>query len=194
MIHVPRQESFVAQQNGKRRIDRILAPGFVEGLERLSMDELKGRRDECLAEREYQSLLRRLVQGRLDILRADLERRRSGVQGPPYGPDEASLVHEVATTISSGVTAGSSRGEALKLLVPPDEMSLARRRVESLVADPAISDPRTLGDGELAEVVERLTLEERQVSADRAAVIAVHDRLQAELRRRYRDDPSLVIT
>ena len=87
-----------------------------------------------------------------------------------------------------------SRGEVLRLLVPPEEMSLARRRVESLVADPGISDPRTLSDADLAEVVERLRSEEREVSEDRAAVIGVHDRLQGELRRRYREDPSLAIS
>jgi hypothetical protein len=73
-------------------------------------------------------------------------------------------------------------------------MSLARRRVESLVADPAISDPRALSDADLADVVERLRSEERQVSEDRAAVIEVHDRLQAELRRRYRENPSLALS
>ena len=34
--------------------------------------------------------------------------------------------------------------------------------------------------------------EERRVSSDRAAVIRVHDRLQEELKRRYRDDPSQI--
>ena len=179
------------EPNGKRRIDRIVAPGYVEGLDRLPIDELRRRRDECLAEREYQSLLRRLVQGRLDILGAHLERRRSG-DAEAFGLDDQSLVHELAASMAS--PGGGSRGEALRLLVPPEEMGLARRRVESLVADPGISDPRALSDADLADVVERLRSEERHVSADRAAVIGVHDRLQSELRRRYREDPSLALS
>jgi hypothetical protein len=182
----------VPDPNGKRRIDRIVAPGYAEGLDRLPLDELKRRRDECLAEREYQSLLRRLVQGRLDILGANLDRRRSG-KVEAFGPDDQSMVQELATSMASPGGSGS-RGEVLRLLVPPEEMSLARRRVESLVADPGISDPRTLSDADLAEVVERLRSEEREVSEDRAAVIGVHDRLQGELRRRYREDPSLAIS
>ncbi len=180
------------EPNGKRRIDRIVAPGYAEGLDRLPIDELKRRRDECLAEREYQSLLRRLVQGRLDILGSHLQRRRSG-EGEAFGLDDQSLVHELATSMASPGGSGS-RGEVLRLLVPPEEMHLARRRVESLVADPGISDPRALSDADLADVVERLRTEERQVSEDRAAVIEVHDRLQGELRRRYREDPSLAIS
>src|SRR5436309_1002923 len=145
-----------AQPNGNRRLDRITAPGFVEGLQDLSLADLRARRDECLAEREYLSLLRRLVQGRLDIVRAEVERRRTG-------GDPSSLVDHVAHAMSQESTAGSSRGEAVRLLVPPEEMSLARRRVENLVADSALSDPRTLPDDELTHAMERLEVEERTV-------------------------------
>ena len=46
------------------RITRVLDPAFVEGLTDQPIDELRHRRDEALAEREYQSYLRRLVQVR----------------------------------------------------------------------------------------------------------------------------------
>ncbi|MDP9343052.1 MAG: hypothetical protein M3Q23_13390 [Actinomycetota bacterium] len=183
----------MAEPNGKRRIDRIQGPGYAEDLERLPLDEVRRRRDECLAEREYQSLLRRLLQGRLDILSAHLDHRRAG-DVEPFGPDDESIVQELAHSMAPPGGGSGSRGEVLRLLVPPEEMSLARRRVESLIADPAISDPRALSDDDLAEVVDRLRSEEQGVSADRAAVIEAHDRLQAELRRRYRDDPSLIVT
>jgi hypothetical protein len=58
------------------------------------------------------------------------------------------------------------------------------------VADTSISDPRSLTDDELQQAATRLAEEERTVSADRAAVIGVHDRLQEELKRRYKKDPS----
>jgi len=172
------------RKGGKRRIDRLLAPAYGENLGELPLSEVKRRRDESLAEREYQSLLRRLVQGRLDILRAEQARRDSG-------EEEGSLVENlVAALASDGPAGGSSRGEALRLTVPPEEMTLARRRVEQLVADTTISDPRSLTDDELQQAATRLAEEERTVSADRAAVIGVHDRLQEELKRRYKKDPS----
>ncbi len=174
-------------EGGHRRIDRILDPSFVYGLEELTLQEVKRRRDDCLAEREYQSLLRRLVQGRLDVVRAETERRRTG-------EEESSLVERLARTLSQNGPSGPTRGEALKLLVPPEEMALARRRVEALVADPELSDPRALADEDLAAAAGRFEAEEHTVSADRAAVIAVHDRLQGELKRRYRADPSGVLT
>jgi hypothetical protein len=61
-----------------RRIDRVRDPAFVEGLGDLSLDDLRERRDECMAEREYLSLLRRLLQGRAEILQAELEGRGEG--------------------------------------------------------------------------------------------------------------------
>jgi len=168
---------------GKRRIDRILSAAFTQSLSSLPLAEVRARRDACLAEREYQSLLRRLVQGRLDILRAEATRRGSG-------GDEPNLVRGVTEALSGeGRTAGT-RGEALRLMVPPEEMSLARRRVEGLVADPSISDPRALTDEQLAAAIGRLEREERQVSDQRRLVLDIHDRLQDELKRRYRENPA----
>jgi hypothetical protein len=61
---------------GQRRIDRVLDPGFTEGVDRLALPELRARREE--AEEADVSYLRRLLQGRLDILRAELVRRSAG--------------------------------------------------------------------------------------------------------------------
>jgi hypothetical protein len=176
----------VSEQGGNRRIDHIREPGFVEALAELPLDELRRRRDECLAEREYLSFLRRLVQGRAEILAAEVERRRGDAAQEP-------LVERLAT-ILGGEGQGPSRGEAVKVGLPEEELLLARRRVERLVSDAAISDPGQLDDGTLAEAVDLLVREEQEVSEARGAVIDVLDRLQDELKRRYKDDPSLVLT
>jgi hypothetical protein len=175
----------VSEQTGNRRIDRILEPTFVEGLDALPLDELRARRDECLAEREYLSLLRRLVQGRAEILRAEVDRRGGG--------DDAPIVERLSTILSSD-TQGPSRGEAVRVGVPDEEMLLARRRVERLVADAGLSDPDSLDDDQLERAVEVLANEEQEISRARASVIDALDRLQDELKRRYREDPSLVLT
>ena len=176
----------MSEQVGNRRIDRIRRPEFVQGLPELSLDELRERRDECYAEREYLSLLRRLVQGRAEILRAEVERRGSGA-------DAGSLVDELSTILSSE-SQGPSRGEAVKVGVPEEEMLLARRSVERLVADAEISDPGALDDDRLGAAVDLLAREEREVSAARNDVLHVMDELQEELKRRYREDPSLVLS
>jgi len=173
-------------EQGNRRIDRIRRPDFLQDLAGIPLDELRERREECLAEREYLSLLRRLVQGRAEILKAEVDRRG--------GADtEGTLVEQLAAILTTEPR-GSSRGEAIKVGVPEEEMLLARRRVERLVSDVGLSDPTALSDERLAEAVDALVREEREVSASRSAVIDVLDALQEELKRRYKDDPSLVLS
>jgi hypothetical protein len=176
----------VTVQGGSRRIDRILRPEYADGLSAMSLDELRSRRDECLAEREYLSLLRRLVQGRAEILKAELERRGGSGQ-------EGTLVERLSKVLSSE-SHGTSRGEAVKVGLPEEEMLQARRRVERLAMDAGLSDTTPLDDGQLSGAVDLLEAEEQEVSRDRAAVIEVLDRVQDELKRRYKEDPSLVLS
>jgi hypothetical protein len=178
--------SDLSEENGNRRIDRILDPGYVDRLEALSLDDLRARRDECLAEREYLSLLRRLVQGRAEILRAEIDRRGTGADDEP-------LVERLSTILATeGHT--PSRGEAVRVGVPEEEMLLARRRIERLVADAGLSDPGALDDDQLRSAVDALATEEHEVSQARTHVIDALDRLQEELKRRYKQDPSLVLS
>jgi hypothetical protein len=177
----------MTEKGGHRRVDRIRDPGYATGLGHLPLEELREKRDECMAEREYLSLLRRLVQGRAEILKAELGARESGDETAP-------LVDRLATILSADEhTRGSARGEALRVGVPEEELLLARRRVERLVADAGLSDPTALDDDTLGQAVEVMLAEERQVSQARSEVMRVLDALQEELKRRYKDDPTLAL-
>jgi hypothetical protein len=171
---------------GHRRIDRIRDTAYLEGVGELSLEDLRARRDECLAEREYLSLLRRLVQGRAEILQAELASRGAESDAGP-------LVDRLAQILAGDEPQSAARGEAVRVGLPEDEMLLARRRVERIVADAQLSDPSGMDDQHLAEAVEMLADEERQVSDARGDVIRVLDVLQDELKRRYKDDPSLAL-
>jgi hypothetical protein len=170
---------------GHRRIDRIRDAAYLEDVGDLSLEDLRARRDECLAEREYLSLLRRLVQGRAEILKAELASRGTD--------DAAPLVDRLAQILAGDEPQTQARGEAVRVGLPEEEMLLARRRVERIVADATLSDPSSMDDRQLSDVVEMLSEEERQVSDARGDVIRVLDVLQDELKRRYKDDPSLAL-
>jgi hypothetical protein len=168
-----------------RRIDRIRDPSYLDGIEGHPLEDVRARRDECMAEREYLSLLRRLVQGRAEILKAELASRGSD--------DTRPLVDRLSEILASDQPV-TSRGEAMKVSLPEQEMLLARRRIERLVADAGISDPSELDDDRLKEAVDVLAGEEREVSAQRGDVHRVLDALQDELKRRYKEDPSLALS
>lgn len=166
-----------------RRIDKIRDPSFVVGLDGVSIEDLRARRDDCLAEREHLSLLRRLLQGRAEILKAEVERRSGG--------DDSPLIDRLSQILADDDHPVTSRGEAVRVSLPEDEMLLARRRVERLASDATLSDPGALDDDQLASTIEALATEEQGVSQARREVIAALDALQDELKRRYKDDPTL---
>jgi hypothetical protein len=175
------------EQRGNRRIDRITAPGFVDGLSELSLEELRARRDDCLAEREYLSLLRRLLQGRAEILQAEIDARGAG-------EDRTPLIERLTAILAADEHPVTSRGEAVRVVIPEEEMLLARRRVERLAGDAGISDPAALDDDDLEAAIEALAAEEQTISETRHEVIVALDALQDELKRRFKDDPSLALS
>jgi hypothetical protein len=167
------------QNPGRRRIDRIMREDFGANPQDLSLEEVRSRRDDCLAEREYLSYLRRLFHGRLEILRAEQKARAEGVEVP--------LVDRLASILGSDTPIGPSRGEALRLGLPEEEMNNARRRVEKILDSVAFSDPSVLDDDKLVAAIEALEAEEHEVSATRRRVLDLHDLFQEEIKRRYRD-------
>src|SRR5205085_12270333 len=129
---------------------------------------------ECLAEREFLSYLRRLLQGRLEILLDERKARETGEEPPP-------LVERLASIFAAETPTGPGRGEPLRLGIPEEEMNQARRRVERLLDDAAISDPTSLSDEALTVAIDKLQLEEREISDQRKVVMDSHDRLQDEV-------------
>ena len=167
------------------RTSAVLDPSFVEGLGELSTEEVRHRRDQALAEREFASYLRRLVQVRQDLLVSERKRRAAGQEQQP-------LVERLASVLTEGPRAGPGRGEALRTVLSTRDVEEAERRADAIFDEAGLSDPERLGDDQLERSLAVLREGERAVSADRSAVIRVHDRLQEELKRRYREDPSQI--
>jgi hypothetical protein len=168
------------------RTEEVLDPAFVEGLESLDLDELRRRRDRSLAERDYQSYLRRLVQVRQDILSAEQARREAGRAEEP-------LIDRLTAVLSKGSRA-PGRGEALRMSLDQGDMDAAERWLQERAPAIDVANPDALSDGELGEAIDELGRGEREVSDRRTSVLRVHDRLQDEVKRRYREDPSVIPT
>ena len=168
---------------GNRRIDKVLDPDFVAGLGQISLDELRERRKEAEQEETDLSYMRRLLQGRLDILRAELA-RRSG---------DGSDLLDALPQILADDPSGGPRGLGRHVAAEPSRADAHRRYVEALVADVDLSNPDAHDDASLSKVLETLEAEEHKVSESRRAVQKVMDALTGEVTRRYREgdaDPS----
>jgi hypothetical protein len=174
---------------GHRRPERtatVLEPSFCGRLDELATEEVRTRRDLALAERDYQSYLRRLIQARQDLLEQERARRQSGGE-----PD--ALVDRLISVLSTGPQ-GGSRGEALRLQVPAEDIASAEAEMRALLGEADLAEPAAMEDQDLQTALEALRGAERRVSEDRSSVFGVHDRLQEELMRRYRQDPSEIVS
>ena len=60
---------------GRRRIDRVLAEDYLADLPGRDTDEVRSMRREAQQEEADLSYVRRMLQGRMDILRAERARR-----------------------------------------------------------------------------------------------------------------------
>lgn len=162
---------------GRRRVDRVLGKGFLDDLEGLSLQELRERRHDAEQEDADLSYIRRLLQGRLDIIRAERDRRAK----------EAGerVVDHLAAVLADGPR--STHGSGRFLSVEPSRVAESRRRVEQLIADPHLSDIDTLTDGEIAQAYQEISDHEQAVSDLRHRVQVAMDTLTAEVARRYRD-------
>ena len=165
-------------QQGNRRIDRVLAEGYLEGLQALSMEGVRERRREAEQEEVDLSYIRRMIQGRLDILRAELNRRDGATSG--------TLVESLPAILADEPRA-PARGMGRHSTVEPSRADSHRRYVEALVADVDLSDVASRSIDELAHALRTLSEEEQSVSVKRRDVQDVMDACSAEVTRRYRD-------
>ena len=163
---------------GNRRIDKVLAEGFSDALESLPLDEVRERRHEAEQEETDLSYLRRVLQGRLDILRAELARRNG---------EEIDLVESLSSILADEGAVGAPRGLGRHSAVEPSRADAHRRHVEALIADVDLSNPSAHDDASLQRVLGVLESEEHEVSEKRRQVQKVMDALTAEITRRYRE-------
>ena len=163
---------------GTRRIDRVLAEDFLSGVAEVPLPDLRQLRQDAEQEEVDVSYLRRMVQGRLDVIRAELNRRA--------GKGTGNLVDDLAGILADEPR-GPARGMGRHVTAEPSRTDSHRRYVESLVADVDLSDVSARSEDELANAMQTLADEERTLSAKRRQVQTVMDACSAEITRRYRD-------
>lgn len=164
---------------GTRRIDRVLAEDYLAGLGEAPLADVRALRDEAEQEEVDLSYIRRMVQGHLDIVRAELNRRDGS--GPA-----GTLVEGLAKTLADEPR-GPARGLGRHSTVEPSRVDSHRRYVEALVADVDLTDTGARSSDELHHAMRVLSEEEQVLSAKRREVQQVMDACSAEITRRYRD-------
>ncbi len=166
-------------------VDRLLAPEFVAGIGEAPIEELRSKRDECHRAETALSYVRRLLQGRLDIVHAEMERRAEGdpeahpsdlIDRLPEilaGPSRSATPSHLPLTTLPGVAAGMSDSLDLELT----SLGGVEELPSNLIA---------LDDEALHRAADDLQAQEEQVSARRHAIHKRIDELQAQIVARHK--------
>jgi hypothetical protein len=186
----------------REEVDKLLAPAFVDGLGEASIDEIRARRDECRRVEDLISYLRRVIQGQIDVVTAEIEMRAGGVAG-----DAGRLVHDLPSILSGPPQAPSgsqairqqvSMGTASALSevfgdsqeLTPDEIAaaLSPELAGALLTGDTLpgANLASFGDVELTKIVENLQLQEADLSAQRRILHERLDQLTAAMVDRYK--------
>lgn len=161
-------------------LERILHHGYLDDLAASDVAAVRERRAECQRVETQLSYLRRLIQGRHDIVVGELDRRHSG--GDPG--DVASLVERLPEILSDRVR-GPGSGRLPSTIEPPQPSGRLLARVESIDEAIALDRPDAMGEPELVGAEAELAELEREVSSLRHELFERIDAVEAELTQRY---------
>jgi hypothetical protein len=168
-------------------LDRLLDDAYLGDLARRSLDEVRAMRAECQEVETGLSYLRRLVQGRLDIVGLELSRRADG--GDPG--DLTDLIAKLPETLADRTRAPGT-GRLPQLLAPGEVDPALEAELDGIVAHGELRDLGHVPDAELADLASKLAALEVRVSSQRRALFERIDALQAEITRRYKSGEASV--
>lgn len=164
----------------------VLSEQPVHDLAALLLRELRELRRDAQQNEADLSYVRRLLQGRIDILRAEVARRKDPAAPEPGGP----LVHRLSEILMDGPARHRSSARHVTLGTPHSaEVGLLATQ---MLAEVELSDLDARTDDELHTAMGRLTRYEQQVSRRRQQLQRTADDCSAEIARRYREGEAQV--
>jgi hypothetical protein len=163
---------------GGAAVDELLDPAFLESAVQRSMTDVRQLRRKAEQEEVNLSYTRRLLQGRLDIVRRELQRRAEH-----DGRSLVDLLPEILAEKGRGPAHGLGRHQTVQPHAPDEYESWVNALTPGIDVT-AVSD---LSDAKLEKAARALGEAETSLSERRRGVQQVMDALAAELGRRYRD-------
>lgn len=158
-------------------LDEVLDPSFVDGLERLEANELRRRKELADAHEAALSYARRILQGKIDLLAAELQARREA-GGEVVGPSIADL-----SEVLEPKREREFRGRFPRMITRPETPEV--QEAERTAAHPIFARLEEASVDEIAWVAGRLRDHERRISDLRLRLHSQIDQIERELVRRY---------
>ena len=159
------------------RIQRLTDPAYVSALDTRSLDELRDMKAECNEIENALSYLRRLAQARIEILKAESERRARG-----------GSVEDLVKDLPRILSEESGRSTFTDTRVPPPDATSIELHWpdgrEALVQDTTLANLPVLPVEELSSTLASLGDFENELSGLRRDMHGVIDALEQEIAAR----------
>ncbi len=162
-------------------LNEVLDGHFLDGLGDRAIDELRAMRARCQRIETRLSFLRRLAQGRIDIVTSELQRRSAGEDPGDLGGLIASLPDVLADR-----TRSSGAGHLPQYLEPGRIEGELVDEFTGLEIEARLGDVGAASEAWLTGARDQLVDYEKRVSTLRRSLFERIDTLTEELARRYR--------
>jgi hypothetical protein len=169
-----------------RNLDRVFDPSFTDGVDTWTMEHLRTARTDVQTLEDAISMLRRLVQGRLDIIGSELQART-------MHDADRTLIDSLVESLADRSNNHAVGGRFLLPVSPGEAQTVwAIGRADAAMNGVDIAEVESLDDETLHNVADSLHSLERTVSDERKQLHELLDRLQGEIVRRYRSGEATV--
>lgn len=163
----------------ERRVDRICAPNYLDGLDEKTDEELHAMKAEAAEVETEASYVRRLAQGRIDIIRAEQAKRAEGKGSI------ADIVEDLPRILADQMRAEASQAQVrVSPILAPDPAIEWTRGNERLIVDDSLVRLPELTDAELETLLAELRQLEHDVTERRRTLHHVIDTIDAEIAKR----------
>lgn len=152
----------------RRRLDQVLDETFLAGIDELDREELRTRRLLARDVENELSYYRRLLHGRMDLLRFEQRRRR--------GEETRSLIEALPQILADRDRPSATHGRLAMTDLPPLPEE-GRRPIDQVLGADVLGHLDEIDDDRLESVIGELRGMEEEISTQRRKVQEVVDRL-----------------
>jgi hypothetical protein len=163
-------------------LERIASPAYLHTMNTWALPELRQRRSECQRWEDSVSFARRIIQGRLDIVRHELVRRRAGHARSTL----IDLIVQLPDTLAdaAGPATQQRASHSMAIEVPTELGEMVDRH--------SLDGIELMDDAELSVIEADLMTTEKALSDARRTLFDRIDTLSGELAQRYRSGDASV--
>ncbi len=169
-------------------LERLLAKDLLPDITAVPLGDLRQMRVDCSGAEGDVSLVRRVAQGRLDIVGHEARRRAGATDAVDPASDVSGLLFDMPDILADAPAGpGSGSGRPVAIHEPGLMAQALLEQLDRTASAGELTGLAQLGDDRLSSLVDELRDFEVQLSTTRRRLHERIDSIQGEIARRYRD-------